>query len=337
MIFDLATDADDAALRALLRETAMPGRISLAFLREPSFFEAERAGNDESQVIVAREGDAIAGVGCRALRRMYVNGEATRAGYLSMLRGRPEVRGGTGLARGYRFLRKLHADRRAPFYVTTILDDNHPAAKLLTSGRAGLPRYERAGALRTYLIPLARRVRGSRVVDEAPLTEALPCVEAWNQRHQFAPVGPAYVPSLYVHRRGGEIAGTLGVWDQQAVKQTVVASYAPLVAALRPLYNLFTRPTLPPVGAPIRMLYATMLSASDPATLDALLDAAIARWSARGFDYLALGLARDHPLTAAAAPRAARTLDSTIYVVTFRDDERPSLDGRLPHLEIGTL
>jgi hypothetical protein len=337
--FELGSDGDDAALRTLLRETPMPGSISLAFLREPSFFLAERAGNDESQVIVAREGAAVVGAGCRALRRMYVNGEETRAGYLSMLRGRPEVRGGTGLARGYRFLRKLHGDGRAPFYVTTILDDNRLAAALLTSGRAGMPRYERVGALRTYLIPLARSVRGSGSVEEVPVAEGMACVEAWNQRHQFAPVRPAYVATLYVHRRGGEIAGTLGVWDQGSFKQTIVASYAPLVAALRPLYNIFTRPALPRVGAPIRMLYATMLSAADddPRVFDGLLDAAVGGWSGKGFDYLALGLARKHPLTPAVAPRASRTLDSTIYVVTFRDDERPSLDGRLPHLEIGTL
>ena len=57
--FDLATEADDGALRAILKNTSMPGEISLSFQREPSFFAAERAGNLYSQVIAARERNCL--------------------------------------------------------------------------------------------------------------------------------------------------------------------------------------------------------------------------------------------------------------------------------------
>ncbi len=327
--FGLARVEDDDALRALLRRIPMPGRVSLAFLREPSFFLAERAGNVESQVIVARdrESGAIAGFGCRSIRRMYINGQATMAGYLSMLRGVPEVRGGTGLARGYRFLRALHADGKAPFYLTTILDENVAATSLLTSGRAGLPVYERAGALRTFLIPIARRCGRSR----ATLATSSAFLDDWNRRHQFAPVVPPPLPLYTIESRG-----TFAVWDQQTFKQTVVASYRPMV---RPLYNALARwrgiPLLPRAGHPIRIVYGACISADDVNVFDALLDHACAEWSGRGHDYLAVGLAREHPLAAAAAARAARSIDSTLYVVYW--DARPALDGRLPHVEIATL
>jgi len=50
--FALATEADDGELRELLRHISMPGNITLAFLREPSFFLAEQAGSAASQVII---------------------------------------------------------------------------------------------------------------------------------------------------------------------------------------------------------------------------------------------------------------------------------------------
>ena len=40
--FDLATEADDAALRRVLADTPMPGRIAVSFRREPSYFAAGR-------------------------------------------------------------------------------------------------------------------------------------------------------------------------------------------------------------------------------------------------------------------------------------------------------
>jgi len=347
--FELAHEQDDEGLRALLRRTSMPGPISPAFLREPSFFTAERAGNLESQVIVARDAanGTIVGVGCRGIRRMYCNGSETTAGYLSMLRGDPAARGGTGLARGYRFLRQLHADGKTRFYVTTILDENRDVQALLTSGRAGLPSYTPAGALRTFLIPLRhrrKRAASPGVATATPelLPDALRCLDAWNRRHQFAPVVSerdlAAMPHLYVHPRG-----TFAVWDQHSFKQTVVTSYALPLLLARPFYNavawLRRRPPLPPPGGAIRLVYGAFLSAAedDPDVFSALVDHACAEWSGRGCDYLAAGLAREHPLAAVLASRAARFIDSTLYTVSWTDEENPTLDSRLPHVEIATL
>lgn len=323
----------------------MPGRASLAFLREPSFFLAEEKGNLESQVVVARdvETNTIVGTGCRSIRRMYVNGRETTAGYLSMLRGVPEVRGGTGLARGYGFLRGLHADGKAAFYVTTILDDNIAAASLLKSGRAGLPTYEPAGSFRTFLIPIKRRRRthaAAAIVTPETLPRARRCLDDWNCRHQFAPVDCEPLP-LYVIERRKEIVATLAVWDQQSFKQTVVTSYARGLRMGRPFYNVASRvcghPTLPNVGQPIRLVYGACISADDVDDFETLLDYACAGWSGRGHDYLCLGFGRSHPLAAIATARATQTIDSTLYVVYWNANERPALDGRLPHLEIATL
>src|SRR2546426_10489377 len=159
--FALATKTDDGELRELLRHIGMPGNITLAFLREPSFFLAEQAGSAASQVILCkdRQKGQIVGMGSRSTRCVHIDGKPTRVGYLSMLRGVPEARRNIGLARGYKYLKELHADGTVPYYFTTILDDNTEAKALLTSARGGLPVYKPAAHFITYLIPLAKKRR----------------------------------------------------------------------------------------------------------------------------------------------------------------------------------
>src|SRR5205085_4640021 len=191
--FALAGEADDDALRTLLRHISMPGNITLSFHREPSFFLAEQAGNITSQVIVCKDHQKgqIVGMSSRSIRDVYIDGKPTRVGYLSMLRGLPEARGNVALARGYRYLHTLHADGAVPYYFTTILDDNTTAKVLLTSGRAGLPVYKPVARLSTYLLPLRRnwmRKSTSSPVsraDHRQLSEAVTFLQEWNSQYQF--------------------------------------------------------------------------------------------------------------------------------------------------------
>jgi hypothetical protein len=160
--FELATADDDQALRRLMAETPMPGSVSVTFRREPSFFEATVVDGRFRQVIVARDRATwqIAGVGCRSVRNMYVNGRARPVGYLSSLRILEQHRGTAILARGYAYLRQLHGDGRAGLYLTTIAEGNDRAISLLTSRRAGLPSYHEAGNYYTLVVPLTRQKRG---------------------------------------------------------------------------------------------------------------------------------------------------------------------------------
>ena len=105
----------------------MPGAISVAFHREPSFFRAVGIEGDSQQVIVGRDGTdttRIRGVATRSIRTMWLNGEPQRIGYLSGLRVDPTVRQSIWLARGYQKLRELHEADPVPIYVSTIIEDN---------------------------------------------------------------------------------------------------------------------------------------------------------------------------------------------------------------------
>jgi hypothetical protein len=138
--FTLATPADDEDLRRVLSLTPMEGRIRVAFAREPSYFAAASVDGNQLQVGVCRDKATghVVGMGSRSVSRRYVNGRPQPVGYLSGLRLLPEYRGQGGLlARGYKFLRQLHADNAARFYLTTISEDNEPAQRGLK--RSGGP------------------------------------------------------------------------------------------------------------------------------------------------------------------------------------------------------
>jgi len=62
--FSLATRDDDAAIRALLANNPMPGRIRVRYEREPDYF-AGCATMGETQVVVARADERLVGVACR--------------------------------------------------------------------------------------------------------------------------------------------------------------------------------------------------------------------------------------------------------------------------------
>jgi len=318
--FRLAGETEDGALRAVLRQAHMPGDISLAFSREPSFFIAERAGSVRHQTLVYQdqENGIITGIGGRSVRKLYIDGFQKTVGYLSSLRLLPESRSSTTLVRGYKFLRSLHGDGEVPYYFTTILDENRYAQQILESGRSGMPSYVPVGMFVTYLIPIRKKVshRLRHEVlscSEDALPQAHECLSEWNSRHQFAPAytlddisgSTGLLPNfsskdLYVCKERGKVVGTLGVWDQQSFKQTIVTDYSATMKVISPFYNgiarLKGRPTLPSVGESIRFVHASFVSSKDDNTevFESLISKACASWSGRGHDYLLVGLSEEH-------------------------------------------
>jgi hypothetical protein len=138
------------------------------------------------------------------------------------------------------------------------------------------------------------------------------------------------------------VVGTLGVWDQNALKQTVVASYAEPLGFLLHLYNAVARLTgglrLPKVGERFPFLYGAFLSAADPEILRCLLGKVHKEWSGRGYSHLFVGLPDGSPLAPALRGLSAMTLRSSVYLV-YWDDPSLELPSRqwVPNLEIATL
>ena len=365
-VIEPATPDDDGALRALLRSTSMDGPLRLSFQREPNFFMAAEAGNLATSVLVGRElatGRVVAAA-TRSIRRAYVDGNERQMGYLSSLRLAEDARKTSLLARGYRHLRQRHGDGCEPFDVTTILDGNEEARRILTSGRAGLPAYVPYGKLCTYMLPLYRRRKRvstggvSRGVSPEMLPSVFACLNRFNAGFQFAPayrIEDLSADSRVLHGlsredfyacvRGQEVAGTLAVWDQNGFKQSVVAGYSRGLSVIRPVLAVAARlglaPRLPQKGQSLPCLYAALVSSreSDERVFRELLDMVLTERSDAGYAYLLLGLCDRHPFCGVAEKRSAMRIDSEIYLVYWQDSESGPLPSRdlIPHLEVATL
>lgn len=366
--FELATAADDADLRQVLVETPMPGRITVSFRREPSYFEAALLDGRFRQVVAARncETDRIIGFGARAVSARYVNGRPLPIGYLSTLRLLAAYRNRGLVARGYAFFRRLHADGRTRLYVTTIAEGNQVALAILTSGRAGLPAYHLLGRYHTLALPLARRLGSVRSRSAVEVRQATPAdlpalltfLEAYGPRRQFFPCYEArdfFTPGgffrdlqpadiLLAYRRG-RLVGTLAGWDQHAFRQTVVHHYRWPLGWFRGLYNSWAcwrgLPRLPGPGDAFRYLMAAfpVVADDDLQVFAALLEAMQRAKAAGPWEYLLLGLYETDPLLVVARTYRATWYTTRLYLVCWEDGEelRTTLDGRPAYLELGCL
>lgn len=365
--FELATPADDGALRQILEATPMEGRISVVFRREPSWFAGAVVDGQMRQVLICREATTgqTVGQGCRSIRDVFINGKAAQVGYLSNLRLLPSHRRRGLLARGYRFLQQLHADGRVPYYLTTIAAGNDAAMRTLTSGRAGLPRYAPAGDYHTLAIALPRRAnhvtKAHNCVRAARRDDLPRLLEFWSThgaQRQFFPRLRAddFLTShgimrglsfdwLLVFECDQQIVGTLGGWDQYAYRQTVVRAYRGALRWARPAFNVWSRlqgrSGLPRPGSSFRCLMAALpvVASDDESVFDTLVAELVRRASRGNWSHLLVGLHASDPLLLVAQRHATTSYDTHLFLAYWPDGELDvnALDGRPPYLELGSL
>lgn len=302
---ELATPDDDAGIRRLLMNNPVPGNPPVIYAREPNYFLGCATMGDFWQVIVARHipTGEIAGVGCRAVRTLYVNGEPQRVGYLGQLRVDAKFRGHWLVQQGYRFFRELHADGRCDGYITTIIAGNSIAERLLVAAaRPSLPRYRFLDRLVAVMIP-------ARKNDMAVATVPRPATPT--PHRQFFPVY-TNEPVEFV----GDEHGSAALWDQRTCKQTIV-----------------------PGQGGLQLGYACFISAPDAATFDRLLDQLLALAEQRGLAHVVVGLSARDPLLPVAQRRPHITYESRLYTVTMPGEEQfhEQLDDRIPYVELATL
>jgi hypothetical protein len=361
----LAERRDDSELRALLRENPMKGSMHVTFEREPDYFAACGIRGGTYQVGVGRdlESGRIVGLGTRSIGEAFINGAPASFGWLSDLRLEPAYRGGTLVARGYRFLRELHADGGSPIYGTVIFHDNQTALRTIATGRASLPAYHDLGVIHCPGINLRRAkplvdadceiLRGRRDM----LREIVDCLNRNNARKQFAPVHDVesfsrqtrwkdfQLSDFYVACRNGKLIGVVGRWDQSAFKQTRVISYAGglrwLVPAANVLHALVGTPSFPAPGEHVPYFYVSFIAVDrdDVNVFRALLRQLYNDSIRRSFRYAILGLHERDPLLPALEEYSRTPFAGRLFCACFADGERAfrSLDGRAPYVEAATL
>jgi len=354
-------------LRKVLREMPMPGAVQIAYLREPSFFEALQVEGRYNEVIIGREEETerIVGLGSRSIKPAFINGRPSPLGYLSNLRLAEEYRGGTNLARGYRILREWHQDGRTKLYVTTIMEDNTVARQILTSRRAALPAYRDYGRFCCMAISLQQKLRlaPSKTLEIRPATrkDVPPIIEFWQQegaRKQFFPEYSAAdllsskgllhgleLEDFFLAFSGEELVGTVVAWDQKSFRQSVVTGYNRRLTFLRLPYNATARlvgyPILPRPGSSLDYFNLSLICIreDDPHVFGSLLAQMIKRYQSH-YSLLMAGLHERDPLLPVLRQYRHFPYASRLYVVCWEDGEEDfgNLDDwRVPYLELGAL
>ena len=367
LTFSAATDATEPGLRRLLRDNPLTGNIRVSLEREPNAFDAAGISGDAFQMMLASGGEPrhVIASGGRFELMAWVNGARQRIGYFGELRAEGGLRTRRELLFGsYRKMREFHDAGSVSFYLTTIIEDNHRARRLLEAGLADMPTYRPLETMVTFTIPArlgARRRRRTPRVRAATLAQRTDIVQrlgVHGRNYQFSPVWSDDTLDSPTRCRGLEpddfivwpaddgIRACLALWDQRSFKQTVIRGYAPRLARARPLLNLIAplagRPRLPPPGARLESAFLSHLAVDDDDD-EALVELVAAGCECavrRGIDYVMFALAERHPLAAVIRKRfPCHDYVSMIYVVFWEDGRAAAdaLDGRLPHPEVAIL
>jgi hypothetical protein len=310
---ELATPADDPGIRRLLANNPVPGHPPVIYAREPNYFLGCDTMGDFWQVVVARHlpTGEIAGVGCRAVRTLYVNGRPQHVGYLGQLRVDEKFRGQWLVTQGYRFFADLHRDGRCRGYLTTIIAGNTAAERLLVdAARPSLPRYRLLDRIVALMIPTHR---GGATVATVPASSVVDFLNTHGPRRQFFPFWRGEAVEFVATRNA-----VAGLWDQSDYKQIIV----PGRGALRLAYACFA-----------------CARADDADAFDHMLNLLQSLAGQRGLEYLVVGLSARDPLLPVAQRRPHVAYESRLYSVCLPGEEEfhEQLDDRIPYVELATL
>lgn len=365
-IFELATEKDNTNLLEIMEDNPIHGWIKLVYRRRPSFFEGLDVQGGFNQVVASRDMQTgkIVGFGTRSIKAAYINGSVRNIGYLSNLRLNKEYRHGRLLAEGFRYFKALHQDKKVSMYLTTIIEENIPAKRVLTSKKAGLPAYNNFGLFHTNAIKLSRKkkkIGNSLKIEKGSLDRIEDIVDCLNRnahRKQFYPLYACEdfisedrkfrdlsAEDFYVVFRNSKIAGVMAKWDQRSFKQTVVNGYTQQIKILRPIYNFFARISnhipLPEAGTVLPFFYAGFIAIDhdDVYIFNELLKRMVNEWSGTEYVYCLIGLHERDPFLPIVRQYRHITYLSRLYIVCWEDGERDlrNLDKRVPYLELATL
>lgn len=368
LMFDAATDATEPQLRKLLRDNPLAGNIHVSLEREPNAFHAAGVSGDEFQMMLAFGGDPrhVIASGGRFELAAYVNGVERRIGYFGELRAEGGLRNRRKLLLGsYRTMRRFHNAGNVPFYLTTIIEDNHAARRLLEAGLGDMPVYQPLENMVTFTIPVkpgSRRGRSTRHAmpcSDTDLADIAANLSKHGSAYQFHPVWNEttlrsatrcrdLTPGDFLACRDNDanVRGSLALWDQRAFKQTVIRGYSRRLARTRPFFNavapVLGRPRLPAPGATLESAFLSHVAVDedDGDTLETLIASSCDLAMSRNIDYVMISFAERNPLTKVVRKRfPCHSYVSVIYLVYWEDGAEAAgqLDGRIPHPEVAIL
>ena len=210
------------------------------------------------------------GMGVRHRTRHRWNSQSQWVGVLSGLRSNCEVLPRRTVIEMYRQLRAYRAADEPQWDLTAILENNHPARRLLESGIPGMPRYTRVSRATTFTFKALHSSRFSSL----PISS---------------------------HPVSLEVSGNICKVERISGYRSIVSGYAPFLARLRPWVNpvlsMFDWPTLPKPATELQAAFvvdAEWIPKNHKVLADLIVE--IRRSAAHmGADLIHWGIPSNHP------------------------------------------
>ncbi|HVP19565.1 MAG TPA: hypothetical protein VMU36_11245 [Spirochaetia bacterium] len=358
--YDRAGPGDGEEMEDILELQPLEGRIGLAYTRRPDAFASFLLEGDPVDVVVCRDRKEgrIAAMGMSALRLLHVNGQPLDVGYLFGLRARPEYIRAFPLHRGYARIHEMQT-RPTSFFLTSILEENIYAQRLLEKRRPFMPVYEPLCSYTVFAMGTGRLARRSarkevRRAGASDLPRLISFLAEHGKGQQFFPVvtedsfgRPPFAAlraeDFLLWEEHGNILAAAGLWNQQSYRQYRVTGYRGLYHLLRPLSHLLFPwgfAVLPRTGEELRYLTLCLpaVRGGDPALFAELIEEALA--AARSSSILLAGVAAGHPFEPVFAAHRHVSYRSRIYLVWW-PEQAPAVSKvrrDMPvHIECGFL
>ncbi len=358
--YERASPGDGAELETILELQPFEGRIGLAYTRRPDALASFLQEGDPVDVVVCRDRQEgrIAAMGISAVRSLLVNGQSKEIGYLFGLRARPEYLRAFPLHRGYARIHELQT-RPTSFFLTSILEENLYARRLLEKRRPFMPVYEPLCSYTVFAMgtghfaprALAKDVRRAGASD---LPRLIAFLAENGTGQQFFPVvtkdsfgRPPFttlrVEDFLLQEKQGSLVAAAGLWNQRTYRQYRVTGYAGLFRLLRPLSHALSPwgfPALPRAGEEVTYLTLCLptVRGNDPSLFADFMDHVLA--AGHGASVVLAGAAAGHPFEAVLAARRHVSYRSRIYLVSWPDQAPAVSEVRhdMPlHIECGFL
>lgn len=362
-----ATSEDNDSILELLNRNYQPGRVQLAFERQPDYFHSASVTCEVPDVYVLEspkqraDGAAtVAGVFNLGHRQVFVNGEPRNVRYAHDLRLDNNVRGGSALAACYRHGKEMMAD--GEWMQAVILAENASFLSSVSRSREGMPDLYSTGDIETYLLTGIRSPARDdsaltiRAATRADASVMQAFIDKEGRKRQFFPHyqigalldGAPYYRDLKINQfwllfRGEELVAMAGIWDQKEFKQSRVVGYSSGLSLARPVYNAWrligNGLRLPSVGSCFEylMVHSILVKGNEPAFLESLLHR-LQRSYGPYYDALVCGFFTSDPLRKSVDRFQRRVLGSRHFLLSWDGDPRPELDDSLlPYVDVARL
>ncbi|MEC7119063.1 MAG: hypothetical protein VXW65_04050 [Pseudomonadota bacterium] len=361
-----AEPTDNAQLLALVATPMPSAGVLLSLSRQPDYFVAARAAftHVETWVLVPIDSPCdILAMYALSMRPCYINGKVEMLRYLGDLRVAPS-------ARGQRLLRLMmrHLKQRMPepyYSQAVVLSDNIKAKQMLHQAKADFVQHYPDRLLYTATMTGSRRPlsdtadqpfsQRTATAEDVSLLNGF--VQKMAQYFNFLPrydffdllKGHPYWNGMSIGDftlvfRARQLVGIFGLWDQHTFKQSKIERYHPLLALLRPLYNVWARANhglvLPERGQPLSylMLHSPLCRPDELDVFDFMLRSAFAQTVQRGVPALCYSLAEHDPRRVVQLRHHGRIMSGVHGFYSFGADPQPQFDhSKISYLECGRI